>query len=202
MKTYRILILSLSFFLTGCATAPPRDINNICHIFKQYPGWYRDVRAVEKRWHVPAAIQMAIIHQESKFKAEAKPKRQKLLGVIPWTRPSSAYGYTQSLDGTWRSYKRSRGKALASRSDFKDGVDFIGWYANQAHQRAGISLRDPEALYLAYHEGVGGYQRKTYRHKLWLMRVARQVKARAHLYQAQLKACQADLSHQGWSRFF
>lgn len=116
MKTYRILILSLSFFLTGCATAPPRDINNICHIFKQYPGWYRDVRAVEKRWHVPAAIQMAIIHQESKFKAEAKPKRQKLLGVIPWTRPSSAYGYTQSLDGTWRSYKRSRGKALASRT--------------------------------------------------------------------------------------
>jgi hypothetical protein len=202
MKANFILILSLPFFVSACVTAPPRDINNICHIFKQYPEWYRDTRAAEKRWHVPAAIQMAIMHQESKFNAEAKPKRQKLLWVIPWTRPSSAYGYTQALDGTWSWYKRSRGKVLASRTDFEDGVDFIGWYANQAHQRAGISLRDPEALYLAYHEGVGGYQRKTYRRKPWLRRVARKVQKRAHIYQAQLKTCQDKLAHEGWSRFF
>lgn len=202
MKVYFIAILGVSFFITGCVTAPPRDINNICHIFKQYPDWYRDTRAVEQRWHIPASIQMAIIHQESKFDAEAKPERQKLLWVIPWTRPSSAYGYTQALDGTWDGYKRSRGKVLASRTDFSDGVDFIGWYANQAHQRAGISLRDPEALYLAYHEGIGGYQRKTYRRKVWLMHVARKVRARAHLYQAQLKHCQDTLTRKSWSRFF
>tara|TARA_R110002126_G_C10490915_1_gene504553 strand:- start:21317 stop:21928 length:612 start_codon:yes stop_codon:yes gene_type:complete len=202
MKVYFIAILGVSFFITGCVTAPPRDINNICQIFKQYPDWYRDTRAVEKRWHIPASIQMAIIHQESKFDAEAKPERQKLLWVIPWTRPSSAYGYTQALDGTWDGYKRSRGKVLASRTDFSDGVDFIGWYANQAHQRAGISLRDPEALYLAYHEGIGGYQRKTYRRKLWLMHVARKVRARARLYQAQLKHCQDTLARKSWSRFF
>lgn len=202
MKTYLIAILSLSFSLTGCVTAPPRDINNLCHIFKQYPDWYHDTRAVEKRWHIPAAIQMAIMHQESKFNAEAKPERQKILWVIPWTRPSSAYGYTQALDGTWGWYKRSRGKILASRTDFADGVDFIGWYANQAHQRAGISLRDPEALYLAYHEGVGGYQRKTYRRKPWLMHVARKVRTRAHIYQAQLKTCQDKLARKSWSQFF
>jgi len=202
MKVYFIAILGVSFFITGCVTAPPRDINNICQIFKQYPDWYRDTRAVEERWHIPASIQMAIIHQESKFDAEAKPECQKLLWVIPWTRPSSAYGYTQALDGTWGGYKRSRGKVLASRTDFSDGVDFIGWYANQAHQRAGISLRDPQALYLAYHEGIGGYQRKTYRRKLWLMHVARKVRARARLYQAQLKHCQDTLARKSWSRFF
>jgi len=189
MKAKFIVILSLSFVASACVTVPPRDINNICHIFKQYPEWYRDTRAVEQHWHVPVAIQMAIMHQESKFDAEAKPARQKLLWVIPWTRPSSAYGYTQALDGTWRWYKRSRGKMWASRTDFGDGVDFIGWYANQAHQRAGISLRDPHALYLAYHEGIGGYERKTYRHKAWLMHVAHKVQTRAHIYQAQLKNC-------------
>ncbi len=190
MKAYCTMILSLFVFLSGCVTAPPRDMNNICHIFKQYPAWYRDTRAVEKRWNIPTAIQMAIMHQESKFDAKAKPARQKIFWGIPWTRPSSAYGYTQALDGTWRWYKRSRGKILASRTDFADGVDFIGWYANQAHQRAGISLRDPEALYLAYHEGIGGYQRQTYRDKAWLMHVARKVQTRANIYQSQLKTCQ------------
>jgi len=202
MKTNFFLILSLSFLISACVTPPPRDVNNICHVFKQYPEWYRDVRVIERRWHVPAAVQMAIMHQESKFNAEAKPERQKLLWVIPWTRPSSAYGYTQALDGTWDLYKRSRGKPFASRTNFSDGVDFVGWYANQAHQRAGISLRDPYALYLAYHEGIGGYERKTYRRKAWLMQVARKVRTRAHIYQAQLKTCQNKLAKEGWSRFF
>ncbi|MDF1827086.1 MAG: transglycosylase SLT domain-containing protein [Legionellaceae bacterium] len=202
MKAYYIAILGVLFSITGCVTAPPRDINNICHIFKQYPDWYREARAVEQRWHIPASIQMAIMHQESKFDAEAKPERQKILWVIPWTRPSSAYGYTQALDDTWDGYKQSRGKVFASRTNFADGVDFIGWYANQAHQRAGISLRDPEALYLAYHEGIGGYQRKTYRRKPWLMRVARKVRTRASIYQAQLKTCQAKLARRNWLKFF
>ncbi|MDF1645430.1 MAG: transglycosylase SLT domain-containing protein [Legionellaceae bacterium] len=189
------------FVLSGCTTMPPRNVGNICSIFKQHPEWYADTKAVEKRWHVPITTQMAIIHQESRFNARAKPERTKLLWVIPWTRPSSAYGYTQALDMTWSRYKRATGRTFASRSNFADGVDFIGWYANQAHKRAGISYGNTNALYLAYHEGVGGYQRGTYRRKRWLVHVARKVQTRAQIYDAQLKNCEAQLKRKAWHWF-
>ncbi len=38
--------------LSGCVTLPPpRNVNNICSIFKQYPEWYRDAQDVQRRWH-------------------------------------------------------------------------------------------------------------------------------------------------------
>lgn len=175
--------------LAGCVTRPPSNVDNICHIFKQYPEWYKHARDVQRCWLVPIAIQMAIIHQESKFNATAKPPRQKLLWIIPWTRPSSAYGYSQALRGTWANYKKGPGSVWASRDNFADAVDFIGWYTNIAHQKARISRSDAYSLYLAYHEGVGGYQHKTYLKKNWLILVARKVKARAQIYQAQLDRC-------------
>lgn len=196
---FSVLVLVL---LTGCVSAPPNNVNNICSIFRQYPDWYHDSKQVERRWHVPVAVQMAIIHQESRFNGSARPERTKLLWIIPWKRPSTAYGYTQALRTTWEHYKRSRGGVWASRDDFGDGVDFIGWYANMAHRRAGISRHDPYALYLAYHEGIGGYQRKTYLKKSWLMPVARKVKARAALYQAQLNACQHRLKQKAWYKIW
>jgi hypothetical protein len=93
------------------------------------------------------------------------------------------------LDGTWALYKQSSGGLLASRSRFSDAVDFIGWYANLAHRQAGIDRKDAYRLYLAYHEGISGYQRKTHLKKPWLPPVAHKVKARAAIYQAQLASC-------------
>lgn len=184
--------------LTACVSPPPSDVNNICHIFKQYPEWYTDAKDVERRWKVPVPIQMAIIHQESKFDGTAQPPRTKLLWVIPWKRPSTAYGYTQALHSTWSQYKRSNGWIGSSRGDFGDGVDFIGWYANQANIKAGIARTDAYSLYLAYHEGVGGYQRRTYLKKNWLVSVAHKVKARAALYAMQLNSCKAHLKSRSW----
>ncbi len=180
----------------------PSDVNNICQIFKQYPGWYWDTEDVYTRWRVPISVQMAIIYQESKFHPIAKPPRTKLLWVIPWKRPSSAYGYTQALDGTWESYVKSSGNYLASRSSFKDSVDFIGWYAYKAHKRAGISRNDAYRLYLAYHEGVGGYQRKTYLSKPWLVKVAHKVSRQSTLYDKQLASCRTSLERKPWYRFW
>lgn len=183
-------------------TPQPRHVDNICSVFKQNPEWYKDAKASEKRWHVPVSTQMAIIHQESKFSARAKPERTKLLWVIPWTRPSSAYGYPQALDTTWGGYKRARGKPFASRTNFEDSIDFVGWYSYRAHKRAGIPLHDSFALYLAYHEGVGGYERRTYRKKRWLIQVARKVRLRASIYEAQLKRCEARLKRNKWIGIF
>ena len=190
MKHKKLLWLSLACcLLVSCVSLPPRDVNNICHVFKQYPRWHTDALDVQRRWRVPVAVQMAIVHQESKFDAKAQPPRTKLLWFIPWSRPSTAYGYAQALRGTWDLYKKSDGGYWASRDNFADGVDFIGWYANQAHRRAGIPRDDAYALYLAYHEGITGYQRKTYLQKKWLIPVAHKVSARAKIYQAQLARC-------------
>ncbi len=199
----RLLCLFIFLFLTGCATAPtPSNVDNICRVFKQYPRWYADSKDVERRWRVPVPVQMAIIHQESKFNATAKPPRTKLLWIVPWSRPSTAYGYAQALESTWRSYQQSSGGLFASRTDFADGVDFIGWYANIAHRRAGISRSDAYSLYLAYHEGVTGYQRKTYLKKPWLLPVAHKVQARSQIYQAQLAQCKQSLRSKPWYRIF
>jgi hypothetical protein len=194
MKHPMITYLIRAFFLlalglVGCVSVPPKNVDNLCHIFKQYPKWYRDAEDVERRWRVPVAVQMAIIHQESRFNGRAQPPRSTLLWFIPWTRPSTAYGYAQALNGTWALYKKTNGGLFSARDSFGDGVDFIGWYANMAHQKDGIRRDDTYSLYLAYHEGVGGYQRKTYLRKRWLMKVARKVQARARLYQAQLNSC-------------
>ena len=184
-------LLPVVLFITSCATQPPpMHMDNICSIFSQYPSWYKNTYSVQKRFGVPVAVQMAIIHQESHFNGEAKPPRTKLLWIIPWSRPSTAYGYSQALDGTWDLYKRAQGRFWASRTRFRDAAHFVGWYSHEAHQRAGISKYNAYALYLAYHEGVTGYQRQTYLRKRWLMRVARKVQTRANIYQAQLKRCQ------------
>lgn len=190
MICLRLLLLLLASMLTSCASQPPRDVNNACNIIREYPGWYREALDVEHRWRVPVSVLFAIIHQESKFDAQATPPRRKLLWLIPWDRPSTAYGFSQALRATWGIYKREFGGFWASRDNFGHAVDFIGWYANAAHKRAGIDRGDAYALYLAYHEGVGGYLRKTYLQKPWLVSVAQKVKARSAIYKAQLAGCE------------
>lgn len=197
-----VWIVAAALLLTSCATLPPpRDVNNLCNIFKQYPDWYRASKDVQRRWGVPVTVQMAIIHQESKFDANAMPPRTTLLWVIPWKRPSTAYGYSQALRGTWAEYRRSRGGVFASRDDFEDGVDFIGWYAEDAYKRAKISRRNTYKLYLAYHEGVGGYLQRSYLKKPWLISVAHKVSAREKIYRAQLASCSIPRSTRSWMHF-
>ena len=188
--------------LVGCMTPTPRHADNICKVFQERPEWYAKARASEKRWQVPLTTQMAIMHQESKFDANARPKRTKLLGFVPWRRPSTAYGYAQALDTTWDYYKRLRGKPFASRTSFSDSIDFVGWYTHRAHVRAGIPPADTFAMYLAYHEGIGGYQRRTYRKKRWLVQVAKKVRLRAGIYDAQLRHCEARLHRRKWLGVF
>lgn len=135
---------------------------------------------------------MAIMKQESSFIAGAKPPRTKLLGFIPWSRPTTAYGYAQATDGTWRHYQQST-RQSGSRDSFGNAVDFIGWYGYRAHRQLGISRNNAGELYLAYHEGLGGYAKRSYRRKGWLMQVARKVNATARSYRAQLSYCESRI---------
>jgi len=183
--------LALVLLVAACGGereySAPRDLDNACRILEQRPSYQRAFRATERRWGVPVAVQMAIIYQESKFIGNARTPHQYALGVIPIGRQSSAYGYSQALDGTWEEYTRSRGRAR--RDDIHDAADFLGWYMTQTTSELGIPLNDTENQYLAYHEGRTGYARQSYRQKGWLMRVAQDLEARAALYDAQLHSC-------------
>lgn len=185
--------LCLMVVLAGCTAAQPSNINNACTIFDENGGWfnnwYKASRKAEKRYGVPIPTLLATLHQESSFQARAKPPRGKLLGFIPWRRPSSAYGYPQALDSTWADYQKRSGNKRAKRNNFADSVDFVGWYYARAHQINGIALNDTYHLYLTYYFGYSGYKRGIWRQRVGMQRVARRVANRAARYRQQMLNC-------------
>jgi hypothetical protein len=132
---------------------------------------------------------MAIIYQESKFIGNNRTPHRYALGVIPMGRQSSAFGYSQALDGTWDEYQRTGGKRRARRDDIDDSADFMGWYMMQTTEETGVQISDTRNQYLAYHDGRTGYLRGTWRSKSWLVRIANEVEARALMYDQQLRSC-------------
>ena len=57
-----------------------------------------------QKWGSEPSTIMAIIRQESSL-TQMAPDREKILGIIPWKRPSSE-GYSQAVDATWDQYKK------------------------------------------------------------------------------------------------
>lgn len=184
--------------LTGCISTTPRDRNNICAIFQQEPNWYHDAARTQKRWGVPMSTLMAIMYQESRFQPTVKPPRTKLFAVIPWVRPTSADGFSQATYETWWQYQDDTNNFAAQRSNFKDAIDFVGWYSRMAHRKLGIPLNNAYELYLAYHEGLQGYASHSYARQPWLMRVSHRVQAQANRYHAQLERCGSEFKRQSW----
>ena len=192
------LLGALILFLAACATTPPAEVSDACQIFREKTGWYEDAKESRARWGVPVSVSMAFMHQESRFVATAKPPRKKLWGVIPGPRPSDSYGYSQAKTSTWEWYQRGTGNYGADRDDFGDAIDFIGWYNNVSNKELGIDKQDAFRLYLAYHEGHGGYRKQSYRSKDWLVDVARKVERQAKRYNGQLQECSEELEPRGW----
>jgi len=172
----------------GSGTAP-RQLDNACSIVKERPEYVRAFKAAERRWGVPVHVQMATIYQESKFISNARTPFRYAAGVIPIGRQSSAYGYSQALDGTWKEYVTQTGSRSARRDRIRDATDFMGWYMAESQDRLGIPMTDTRNQYLAYHEGRTGFARGSYRNKTWLMRVSNEVHARSFMYEAQLRDC-------------
>ena len=129
---------------------------------------------------------------ESDFDWLAKPERQKIFKVIPYKRPSSSFGYSQAVKGTWDQYKKETNNKLATRARFRDSVDFIGWYTDKTEKLLKISKKDVYRQYLAYHEGWGNY--KNYKNNKKVIILAKRVKDQADRYQNQIKQCQTQLN--------
>ena len=185
-------VIVLTLFLASCVggyKTAPRNLGDACSIADQRPKFMKAFKATQKKWGVPVAVQMAVIYQESKFRSNARTPYRFVLGVIPMGRQSSAFGFSQALDGTWDQYRKDTGQRRARRNKIRDASDFMGWYMNESRERNGIALNDARNQYLAYHEGNTGFARGSYKRKAWLVRIASEVDARAKTYDEQLRNC-------------
>ena len=185
-----VLAFCVIISISSCRHKVPNNINNICEIFSDKYRCQKYAKNSQNKWGTPIHVQMAILFQESGFKHDAKPDRKKVLGFIPWKRKSSAYGYAQVLTTTWNEYKKQTKNRGADRDSFKDAIDFVGWYTYETNKQIKVSKWDAYSQYLAYHEGRGGFTRKTYNSKKWLIDVAKKVDKNSRVYSAQLKTCQ------------
>ena len=179
------------FLLTGCSSIPVNTANS-CSIFDERYLWYKHTKKVEQKWGTPIYIQLAIIKMESDFDWLAKPPRKKIFKVIPFKRPSSSFGYSQAVKGTWEQYKKETGNKLATRVRFKDSVDFIGWYTNKTEKILKVSKKDAFKQYIAYHEGWGNF--KNYKNNKKVINLAERVEKQSDIYKQQLLDCKNTLS--------
>ena len=149
MKIIKVnFLLFILFIITSCSSIPSNTSNG-CSIFNERYLWYKHAQKSEKKWGTPLYLQLAIIKMESNFNWLAKPPRQKLFKVIPYKRPSSSFGYSQAVKGTWEQYKKETGNKMATRTRFKDSVDFIGWYTSKTEKILGVSKNDSFKQYLS-----------------------------------------------------
>ena len=192
MKYLKINFVFLIFFLySGCSSIPNNTADG-CLIFSERYLWYKHTKKVEQKWGTPIYIQLAIIKMESDFDWLAKPARQKIFKIIPFKRPSSSFGYSQAVKGTWEQYKNETGNKFATRLRFKDSVDFIGWYTNKSESILKISKKNAFKQYLAYHEGWGNY--KNYKNNKKVINLAKRVEKQSNIYKQQLSECKNSLS--------
>jgi len=189
-KTYFYLLVLL-FFVAACSSVP-KNTKNSCAIFEERYLWYKHTKKVEEKWGVPIYIQLAFVKKESGFNWLAKPQRVKLFKIIPYKRPSSSFGYSQAIKGTWEQYKNETGNKMATRARFKDSVDFIGWYVNKSYKLLKIPKNDAYRQYLAYYKGWGDY--KNYSKDRKAIIYARSARDIASQYRKQLTMCQDKLS--------
>lgn len=188
LRAALVLVLLASCGGSGRFSAP-RQLDDACAIVRERPHYLGAMKTTERRWGVPVWVQMAVIHQESKFVGNAQTPHRFVLGVIPMGRQSTAYGYSQALDGTWEDYQRATHRRGARRDRIEDATDFMGWYFTETQRSLGIPKTDAERQYLVYHEGRAGYARSSHNGKPWLIDVAARVGRRAAMYRDQLSRC-------------
>ena len=193
-----LLAVLLALLVAACAPSVPDRQQDLCAIFQQHPDWYDYAEDAEDEWGVPVPILMAFVHHESSFRSDARPPRKYVLWIIPWGRVSSAKGYAQAQDPAWSDYTAERGSFFRSRSDMEDALDFIGWYNHGTSRELGIAKTDARNLYLAYHEGRGGYRRGSWKGKPKLQSIADRVAETARRYEAQLQRCESEFRCDSW----
>lgn len=185
-----MLSVALVSMLAGCVSTP-KNTTNACAVLEQKDGfffnWRRSAKKAERKYGIPMPVILATVYTESGFRQRARPPRKKLLGLIPWKRPSSAYGYSQAVKGTWDEYRRQTGNKTARRTSFDDTAQFIAWFHRESIRKNHISPNDAYNLYLNYHLGHRAYARG--QTTPIAIQGARRMQAMAQRYDMQLRRC-------------
>lgn len=174
-----IALLSLTL-ISGCSvneSVSTNYPNDACKMLLENKDWFHSSNNAYKKWGVPISVQLSVIKHESSFNHDAS------------TKTSSAYGYSQALKGTFSDYKKETKNKKAKRNSFADSTDFIGWYFDKTYKAIKHSPHNASTFYLAYHDGIGGFKKKTYLKKKWLMDKSKEVQAVSNKYRAQLNKC-------------
>ena len=66
MKT-KVIIATVILAISGCASAPPKNVTNSCSIFNEKSSWYKATKNVREKYGTPIHVQLAIMRQESSF---------------------------------------------------------------------------------------------------------------------------------------
>ena len=187
-KTFFIFFLFNCMFISNCVGIP-KNQDDACSILNQKKSWRSALKKAERKWGVSPGMQLAFIKTESNFRSTARTQRKYFLGLIPSGRISSAYGYSQALDGTWKEYKKSTGNRYHRRSNFSHSTNFIGWYVDKSNKLLGISKKNAYLHYLAYHQGQAGFKTGAYKTKSGLLKVAKKTAYNKKIFDGQLKKC-------------
>jgi len=198
IRNNKLIFVFLFFFIFSCSSIPKNTADG-CSIFSERYLWYKHAKKAEQKWGTPIYIQLAFIKKESDFDWLARPERLKIFKVIPYRRPSSSFGYSQAVKGTWKQYKEETNNKLATRTRFKDSVDFIGWYTNKTEKILKISKKDAFRQYIAYHEGWDNY--KNYKKKQKVILLAKKVQQQSDKYKSQLNKCSKSLNRKKYIIF-
>ena len=75
---YKVFVgIFISMIMNACVSnSPPSTTTDVCEIFKERYSWYKAAKKTEKRWKIPVSVSMAIIKQESSFRADDDQKEE------------------------------------------------------------------------------------------------------------------------------
>lgn len=124
-----VLAAALASACASVASTPSNtEIADACALLQRNKDWHEALRETARNWGAPMGFQLAVIKQESSFTGDARPPRgeNEWFGLVQGDHISSAFGYSQALDGAWKMYQEKTGKWNASRTSFRDASDFIG----------------------------------------------------------------------------
>ena len=211
VRVKKSLLLSV-LLLSGCAVhqksnnpdhSQPSSMNNACAIMAEKPTWATALSEAERKYGVEPAQLLAMMYQESSFKYNARPIAKNGNGLRGTSFASSAYGFSQALELTWADYIKKSGHDGAKRESFADSAMFMAWFVDSSSKQTGIRKSRVDDMYLIYHEGAGGYAKKTFKDKSWLLDTANAVDKRYVKYKSQLEDCSvSELSSNFFARYF
>lgn len=125
-----------------------------CALLAARDGWRTILSDVEARWGVSPGAVLAVIDQESRFRADARG------AGAGGANPTRNFGYAQANIRTWNAFLRGANwQGSSSRTDFEASAHFVGWHFAVLGRRNGLALTDVAGNYLVYKMGEGGYRR-------------------------------------------